>query len=212
MGKGESKQRARAVGRLRDLADRLAEWAADKNDWKQFEEGVGRLEAMVKEASGTGGRAAPEQVELSLNDRIEIWCDGSCSPNPGPGGWGVIMDQGGKRIELSGGALTATNNIMEMTAAIEALKKTPPKTRAHITTDSRYVMDGITKWIHGWKKKGWRKSDGKPVLNQSLWKELDALVERRHVTWEWVAGHTGHAENERCDELANEARRALTPP
>ncbi|HKI97699.1 MAG TPA: ribonuclease HI [bacterium] len=139
---------------------------------------------------------------------MQVWCDGSCAPNPGPGGWGAIMEQDGRRVELSGASPQSTNNIMEMTAAIEALTRTPEGARVHVTTDSRYVMDGITRWLPGWKRKGWRKADGKPVLNQGLWQALDALVKVRHVRWAWVEGHTGHPENERCDELANAARRA----
>lgn len=140
---------------------------------------------------------------------IRIWSDGSCSPNPGPGGWGAIIDRAGEREELSGNAPASTNNLMEMTAAIEALRHTPPGSEVVLTTDSMYVKDGISKWIHAWKRKGWRKADGKPVLNQEQWRALDALVSERKVEWKWVRGHDGHPENERCDQLANEARLAL---
>jgi|SRR5579863_3189531 len=140
---------------------------------------------------------------------IRIWSDGSCSPNPGPGGWGAIVERDGQRTELLGGAPGTTNNIMEMTAAIEALKHTPAGANVIVTTDSQYLQLGITQWIAGWKRKGWRKADGKPVLNQDQWRALDELVRERHVSWEWVRGHTGHPENERCDELARQGRESL---
>ena len=140
---------------------------------------------------------------------IRVWCDGSCSPNPGAGGWGAIIEMDGRRQEISGASADTTNNIMEMTAAIEALKRTPQTARLAVTTDSQYVIMGITRWLPGWKRKGWRKADGQPVLNQGLWIALDELNQSREVTWVWVRGHTGHRENERCDELANHARRRL---
>jgi ribonuclease HI len=140
---------------------------------------------------------------------IRIWSDGSCAPNPGPGGWGAIVERGSERRELFGNHPASTNNIMELTAAIEALRTTPPGAHVILTTDSLYVKDGITRWITAWKRKGWRKSDGKPVLNQDYWRALDELAQQRHVSWEWVRGHDGHPENERCDELANQAREAL---
>jgi ribonuclease HI len=151
---------------------------------------------------------AAEAFTVQAGTPVHVWCDGSCAPNPGPGGWGALLEQDGRRMELSGAAPQSTNNIMEMTAAIEALRRTPEGTRVRVTTDSRYLMDGITRWLPGWKRKHWRKADGKPVLNQPLWQALDALVQKRHVRWEWVEGHSGHPENERCDELANSARRA----
>jgi ribonuclease HI len=140
---------------------------------------------------------------------IRIWSDGSCSPNPGPGGWGAIIDRDGEREEIFGGDTSTTNNLMEMQGAIEALMRTPPGARVVVTTDSQYLQLGITQWIRAWKRKQWRKSDGKPVLNQAQWQALDALVGERHVAWEWVRGHAGHAENERCDELARMGRQAL---
>jgi ribonuclease HI len=141
-----------------------------------------------------------------------VWCDGSCSPNPGPGGWGAIIDNGGERRELSGASPSTTNNIMEMSAAIAALETIPAGASVHITTDSRYLMDGITRWLEGWKRKGWRKSNGAPVLNRAYWEKLETLRDKRSVEWAWVRGHSGHPENERCDELANEARKALSYP
>ena len=139
-----------------------------------------------------------------------VWCDGSCSPNPGPGGWGAIIDNGAERREISGASPSTTNNIMEMSAAIAALEAIPEGASVHITTDSRYLMDGITRWLAGWKKKGWRKSNGAPVLNRQYWEKLEALQKKRTLEWAWVRGHSGHPENERCDELANEARLAIS--
>jgi len=139
---------------------------------------------------------------------IRVWCDGSCSPNPGPGGWGAIIEQNGARREISGAAPNATNNIMEMTAALEALKQTPPGAQVEVTTDSQYLVKGMTQWLAGWKRKNWRKADGQPVMNQTVWMALDEAARARQVTWVWVEGHNGHPENERCDELANQARRA----
>jgi ribonuclease HI len=149
-----------------------------------------------------------ETLTLRPDVPIRIWCDGSCAPNPGPGGWGAIVERDGRRLEFSGASARSTNNIMEMTAAIEALKRTPAGSSVHITTDSRYLMDGITRWLPGWKRKNWRKADGHPVLNRSFWQSLDTLLAQRRATWSWVPGHSGHPENERCDRLANEARRS----
>ncbi len=135
---------------------------------------------------------------------IEVFTDGACRGNPGPGGWAaVIRDQDGER-ELAGFSADTTNNRMELTAAIESLASLPEGAAAKVVSDSRYVIDGITKWVTGWKRRNWRKSDGKPVLNLELWQRLVAETESRTVTWHWVEGHTGHPENERCDQLANE--------
>lgn len=131
---------------------------------------------------------------------IDAYTDGACAGNPGPGGWGVLLiDSSGER-ELSGGEPQTTNNRMEMTAALEALKATRGPIRLH--TDSQYLKNGITEWIKGWKRNGWRTADRKPVKNQDLWMALDAVVEGRKVEWRWVKGHNGHAENERADALA----------
>ncbi|MDO9459732.1 MAG: ribonuclease HI [Alphaproteobacteria bacterium] len=140
----------------------------------------------------------------AILDRVDIYTDGACSGNPGPGGWGVLLVHGGGEKTLCGGASDTTNNRMEMTAAIEALKALKRPCTAHIHTDSAYLRDGITKWIHGWKRNGWRTADKKPVKNQDLWLELEAQIEHQHVTWHWVKGHAGHPENERADALANQ--------
>ena len=134
--------------------------------------------------------------------QVEIFTDGACSGNPGPGGWGAILRYGETVRELSGGEADTTNNRMELTAAIEALNALKRPCDIVLTTDSTYVKDGITSWIDGWKKRGWKNSQNKPVKNEDLWKALDAARSRHTVEWKWVKGHAGHAENERCDELA----------
>jgi ribonuclease HI len=132
-------------------------------------------------------------------------------PNPGPGGWAAIIELNGAREEISGAAPASTNNIMEMTAAIEALRRLPPGTAVTVTTDSEYLVKGMTQWLPGWKRNRWRTSTKEAVKNQDLWQALDRLASERRVRWEWVAGHAGHPENERCDRLANAAREALQP-
>jgi ribonuclease HI len=135
---------------------------------------------------------------------VIIHTDGACSGNPGPGGWGAIIRDGGKTTEIKGGEAATTNNRMELLAAISALESLPDNTPAELHTDSQYLRDGITQWLHNWKKNGWRTSDKKPVKNVDLWKRLEAAAERHQVTWHWVRGHVGHDENERADELARE--------
>jgi ribonuclease HI len=134
--------------------------------------------------------------------KVVIFTDGACSGNPGPGGWGAVMNYNGTVKELHGGQLTTTNNQMELRAAIEALNalKRPCEVEMHV--DSQYVKDGITKWIHGWKKNGWKTADKKPVKNVELWQALDDAITRHEISWHWVKGHAGHPENERADELA----------
>ena len=135
------------------------------------------------------------------------YTDGACSGNPGPGGWGCLMiardgDTVVKQKDLNGGAAATTNNQMELLAAISALESLTKPSRITIVTDSAYVKDGITSWIHGWKKRGWKTAANKPVKNEELWKRLDAATKTHDVTWQWVKGHAGHPENERADELA----------
>lgn len=136
---------------------------------------------------------------------VQIFTDGACKGNPGPGGWGAILRYRNTEKELNGYAPETTNNIMELTAVIEALKTLSRSCPIVITTDSNYVKDGITKWIHNWKLKGWKTAARKPVKNKELWIALDELVENHDITWKWVKGHSGHPENERADDLANEA-------
>jgi ribonuclease HI len=139
---------------------------------------------------------------------VTIYTDGACSGNPGPGGWGAILISGEHRKELNGGEAETTNNRMELTAAIEALNALKRPCTVALYTDSVYVRDGITKWIHGWRRNGWRTADKKPVKNAELWQALEQALKRHKVDWHWVKGHAGHPENERADELAREG---LTP-
>jgi len=135
---------------------------------------------------------------------VIIHTDGACSGNPGPGGWGAVLEFNGKARELKGGERLTTNNRMELRAAIEALKALTKPCTVELWSDSVYVRDGITKWIHGWKKNGWKTADKKPVKNVDLWQELDAVMARHKVRFHWLKGHAGHEANERADALANE--------
>jgi ribonuclease HI len=135
---------------------------------------------------------------------VEIFCDGACSGNPGPGGYGAILRYGGHEKELRGGARETTNNRMELSAAIEALRLLTRPCAVTVTTDSQYLVKGITEWISGWRRNGWRNSKKEPVLNRDLWEQLLVVTEKHSVQWKWVRGHAGHAENERCDQLARE--------
>lgn len=137
------------------------------------------------------------------NPPVEVWTDGACKGNPGPGGWGALLRWQGKEKELCGGEEETTNNRMELTAAIEALKAIKGKPKIILTTDSSYVRNGITQWIHNWKRRGWKTADKKPVKNADLWQALDALNARHAVDWRWVKGHAGDEGNERADALAN---------
>jgi ribonuclease HI len=136
---------------------------------------------------------------------VEIFTDGACSGNPGPGGWGALLRFRGVEKELSGGENPTTNNRMELMAAIEALKALKRPARVRLWTDSVYVRDGITKWIHGWKRSGWKTTDKKPVKNVDLWQALLAAAEPHDMEWRWIKGHAGHVENERADALARGA-------
>ncbi|MGX1197151.1 ribonuclease HI [Parvibaculum sp. MBR-TMA-1.3b-4.2] len=139
-----------------------------------------------------------------MKDNIDIYTDGACSGNPGPGGWGALMIWRDEEKELCGGETATTNNRMELMGAIQALEalKRPSKVALH--TDSTYVRDGITKWIHNWKRNGWKTAAKKPVKNAELWQRLEAALERHDVEFHWVKGHSGHPENERADELARQ--------
>lgn len=136
---------------------------------------------------------------------MELFTDGACSGNPGPGGWGAILRAGTTEKELSGGDKATTNNRMEMMAVIQGLAALKVPSAVTLYTDSKYVMDGATKWIHGWKKNGWRTADKKPVKNDDLWRLLEVETARHDMTWRWVRGHDGHPENERADALARGA-------
>ena len=140
-----------------------------------------------------------------MADLVEVFTDGACRGNPGPGGWGALLRTGGHEKRLSGAASATTNNRMELTAAIEALRALKRPCTVELTTDSQYVRQGITQWITNWKRRGWKTADRKPVKNVDLWQALDAEAARHQVSWHWVKGHSGHPENELADQLANEA-------
>ena len=139
------------------------------------------------------------------SDYVMIYTDGACSGNPGPGGWGAVLQWRDKEKELSGAASVTTNNAMELTAVIQALEALKRPMRVIISTDSRYVKDGITKWIHRWKRNGWQTIDKQPVKNMELWQRLEANSAKHTIVWRWIKGHSGHAENERADKLARTA-------
>ena len=140
-----------------------------------------------------------------MTGRVEIFTDGACRGNPGPGGWGAILRYGTVEKELSGGEVETTNNRMELMAAISALEALKRPVTVDLHTDSTYVRDGITKWIHAWKARDWRTADKKPVKNVDLWQRLEAAIGRHQIDWHWIKGHAGHPENERADELARKA-------
>ncbi|MBC3996639.1 ribonuclease HI [Morganella morganii] len=140
-----------------------------------------------------------------MSDKVEIFTDGSCLGNPGPGGYGALLRYKGHEKALSEGFFLTTNNRMELLAAIVALETLKRPCDIVLTTDSQYVRQGITQWIHNWKRRGWRKADKSPVVNVDLWQRLDSAITRHQIDWQWVKGHAGHPENERCDELARTA-------
>ena len=140
-----------------------------------------------------------------MNKTVEMYTDGACSGNPGPGGWGAILILGSKRRELSGGELDTTNNRMEMMAVIKGIEALKRSCRVRIHTDSTYVMNGMTRWLDNWKKRGWKTAAKKPVKNVDLWQRLDEVLNGHQVYWRWVKGHSGVTENERADELARMA-------
>lgn len=134
---------------------------------------------------------------------VEIYTDGACKGNPGPGGWGALLRYAGKEKELYGGASNTTNNRMEMMAAVEALGLLKRPCKVILTTDSEYLRKGVTEWLKGWKKNGWKTASKQPVKNADLWQALDEVIQQHEIDWRWVKGHSGHAENERADQLAN---------
>jgi len=146
---------------------------------------------------------------MSQSDTVEIFSDGACSGNPGPGGWGVLLRYRGVEREMSGGEEHTTNNRMEMMAAIVALESLTRGVHARLYTDSTYLRHGIMKWLPRWKRRGWRTADNKPVKNVDLWQRLEKAIAAHRIEWHWVRGHSGHVENERVDQLAREAIKAL---
>jgi len=147
---------------------------------------------------------------MKYSETVEIFTDGACSGNPGPGGWGAILRYKGVEKEISGSEPETTNNRMELMAAIAALEALKKPSRVRLLTDSQYVHNGISRWIHDWKKRGWRTADKKPVKNVELWKRLEAALETHDIQWHWIRGHSGHPENERADALARKAIKELT--
>jgi ribonuclease HI len=139
------------------------------------------------------------------NGIVHIFTDGACRGNPGPGGWGALLRYKGREKSLKGAEPETTNNRMEMIAAISALEALTRSSRVSLTTDSKYLRDGITEWLQNWKKRGWKTAAKKPVKNEDLWRRLDHLVQQHQIEWHWVKGHSGHDENEYADQLANEA-------
>jgi len=147
----------------------------------------------------------------SKNKTVTIYTDGACSGNPGPGGWGALMMYGSDEKEITGGEFQTTNNRMELTAALEALNTLKRRCTVELYTDSTYVRDGITKWIEGWKARGWKTAAKKPVKNEDLWRALDDAAARHDIEWKWVKGHAGDPGNERADELANQGMTIYKP-
>jgi ribonuclease HI len=145
----------------------------------------------------------------STAEVIRIYADGACKGNPGRGGWGAILQYGGREKELFGGEPMTTNNRMELTAVIRALEELKRASVIEVYTDSQYVQKGISEWLRDWKRRGWRTADKKPVKNQDLWQELDRLASEHRISWHWVRGHAGHPENERADQLANRGVESL---
>jgi ribonuclease HI len=137
--------------------------------------------------------------------QVEIFTDGACKGNPGPGGWGALLRMGGHEKEMAGGDPATTNNRMEMTAVIRALAELNQPCAVTLCTDSKYVIDGITKWVFGWQKKGWVNAKREPVANEDLWREMLIVIKPHTIEWKWVRGHNGHVENERVDKLASDA-------
>lgn len=152
-----------------------------------------------------------EAINNDAGDVIEIYTDGACKGNPGVGGWGALLSSGNKTRELFGGEAHTTNNRMELTAVIRALEALKRRCRVRLHTDSKYVQQGISEWIHAWKKRGWKTADKKPVKNEDLWRELDVLAVQHDIEWLWVKGHAGHDGNERADELANMGAASVKP-
>jgi ribonuclease HI len=150
-------------------------------------------------------------TEGAAGDRVVIHTDGACSGNPGPGGWGAVLAYKGREKELSGGEAMTTNNRMELMAAISALESLTRPCTVDVYTDSQYVRLGVTQWLTNWKGRGWRTADKKPVKNEDLWRRLDEAQARHQVTWHWVKGHAGHAENERVDALARAGMAPFKP-
>lgn len=153
---------------------------------------------------------SPITSHAFMKEMVEIYTDGACKGNPGVGGWGALLEHDGRTRELFGGEPLTTNNRMELTAVIRALEALKRRCKVRVHTDSQYVQQGISQWIHNWKRRGWRTADKKPVKNADLWRRLDELAQQHDIEWIWVRGHAGHAGNERADELANRGVETVT--
>lgn len=197
---------------IAEIEQRLRQGAVTKQDVERLLATVRRLVKNVPRSKNAEPATHTIHDKISVprsnagsEPLVEIFTDGACAGNPGPGGWGALIRSAGQEQELSGGAPHTTNNRMELTAAIEALKHLPAPCRATLTTDSQYLRKGITQWIKNWKVNGWKNASKQPVKNAELWRELDELNRRHSIDWRWVRGHIGHPENERCDALARRA-------
>ena len=190
------------------ILDQMREIAARIRDSEIPAGGRNRIKGLLDEIGDILSNSTNGQRQT--DDTIFIWSDGACSGNPGPGGWGTIIQIQGKRFELSGSSPETTNNIMELTGALEGIKRTPRDSKIVLASDSRYLINGMQSWIHGWKRRGWKKADGSPVLNREIWIELNQESGCRNITWEWIKGHAGHGPNDRCDALARQAIKAQT--
>ena len=157
------------------------------------------------QGAGVKGQETSAPCPMPHAPVVELFCDGACSGNPGPGGYGTILRCRGLEKELSGGAAETTNNRMELTGALAGLQQLSRPCRVTVTTDSQYLVKGMTEWLPGWQRNGWKNSKKEPVLNRDLWEQLAELALQHQIRWQWVRGHDGHAENERCDLLAREA-------
>lgn len=180
-----------------------------ENDWADFQSLHSTkicTKANNRREIRKGRNKAKSHNRADNRNRIEIFTDGSCWPNPGPGGWGIVIQTGADEIKLYGGERRTTNNQMEMQAAIEALKYFAEPCLINLWTDSQYLRKGITQWIHGWKRNGWITRSGDPVKNQDRWQILDMLCEHHQVCWHWIKGHNGHRENEIADQLSVKGR------
>ena len=158
----------------------------------------------------SGGSSAGKPLVPRANRRVQIYTDGACKGNPGPGGWGALLRSGAREKELFGGEPQTTNNRMELTAVIRALEALKRPCEIDLYTDSQYVHKGVSEWLADWKRRGWRTADRKPVKNAELWRRLDELARAHRIQWHWVRGHAGHAENERADQLANRGVKRLS--
>ena len=155
------------------------------------------------------GRGLDMNAEEGTHELVRIYADGACKGNPGRGGWGAILQSGGREKELFGGEAHTTNNRMELTAVIRALEALKRASHVEVYTDSQYVQKGISEWLADWKRRGWRTADKKPVKNEDLWRELERLAAEHRISWHWIRGHAGHPENERADALANRGVESL---